>query len=85
MYCKVCGSEENVKFYPNKLQALCKFCADETPNKVGFDRFVSFYFPGDDIYHGEVPYSTKKEFYDDYRTSTYNLENYKQATSVSVD
>lgn len=79
MYCKICGSEENVKVHWNKgFQALCNLCSEETPEKIGKSEFDQKYW-GED--YQDVPASTRKEFYDDYRTSTHTFEEYVIATT----
>lgn len=79
MYCKICGSTHNVMFYLDKgMQSLCDKCAPETPDKIGRSEFDQKYW-GEN--YQEVPNSTRKEFYDDYRTSTHTFEEYVIATT----
>jgi hypothetical protein len=74
MYCHICGSENNVKFYLDKgMQSLCDLCAEETPEKIDKHRFDIAYW-GED--YQEVPLEIRKEFYDDYRVSTHSFEEY---------
>lgn len=90
MECAICGSEGGevkvagqiikieVKLHLDKgCQVLCDLCADQTPEKISKHRFDVAYW-GEN--YQEVPTSTRKEFYDDYRTSTHNFEEYVAAT-----
>ena len=72
MYCQICGNPDNIKFYPAKHSRLCQYCASETPQKMHRAVFDSKYWENPD----EVPESTKHEFYDDYKYSKDNFEQY---------
>jgi hypothetical protein len=79
MYCKVCGDERDVQYYPAKRQTLCPTCAAETPRKVSRRAFDAAYWDGED----DCPESTRREFYEDYLHSDSTLEDYIERT-VSV-
>ena len=77
MYCRICGTEDGIQYYLKKRQSLCRDCAKETPNKVGRATFDKIYWRNE----GDVPESTKREFYDDYLHSTYgSVASYMKAT-----
>jgi hypothetical protein len=88
MQCRICGAEGyegaivgqiiKVKLHLDKgCQALCDLCAEQTPEKIGKHRFDLAYW-GEN--YQDVPTSIRKEFYDDYRTSTHSFEEYVIAT-----
>lgn len=76
MYCKICGDEKNVKFYPKKRQNLCFSCSQDTPKKVSRENFDAKYWGKKE----EVSEGTKKSFYEDYLASKYTLKEYLDAT-----
>ena len=76
MHCRICGDEKNVAFRGGNRGYLCFSCFKDTPVKIGFEEFVRIYFEGE-----EVNYSLAHEFYDDYRCSTLNLQDYIEKTS----
>jgi hypothetical protein len=81
MYCRICGDEANVRYYPRKRQALCRHCAKDTPAKVDRATFDKLYWGKDD-----VPESTKREFYADYLASTCgSVASYVDATMEPLD
>ena len=82
MHCRICGSEKNTKYYPDHRQTLCKGCAKDTPPKVSRSVFDAFYW--DNPNADDPPESVKREFYFDYLTSTYTLEEYKIATTFDI-
>ena len=81
MVCSICG-DEKADYYFSKHQSLCKTCNSETPNKLGFSQFVLTYFGPNAI--ETVPASTRKEFYDDYKTSRYTIDQYIKQTTEEV-
>lgn len=81
MACKICG-DENAKYYPSKLGSFCPTCAKETPRKVSRECFDLAYWGKE---RETVPESTKREFYDDYKSSVCNLERYIAETQTEVD
>lgn len=83
MYCRICGDERDVQFYPDKgMQALCRSCASDTPRKVGFDEFFKAYWPGATI--ESVGRAIAREFYSDYIASSHNLKEYIKATTFDT-
>lgn len=77
MYCRICGEENNVKYYATKRQALCRHCAKDTPAKVSRAAFDRKYWAGDD----DCPESIRREFYADYLASRHgSIESYMEAT-----
>jgi hypothetical protein len=81
MYCRICGHTHGLKFYPAKRQTLCKFCAKDTPAKVGRLEFDQAYWTPSIADNGDTvacdaPESTRREFYADYLTSNDNLAEY---------
>lgn len=84
MYCRICGDEENVKYYPAKRQTLCTFCAKDTPRKVSRETFDKRYWVSDDPNEAPPPESIKLEFYADYLASGDTLDEYIEATTSYV-
>ena len=80
MYCRICGDETSVKYYPAKRQSLCAFCAKDTPRKVSFETFVAKMFAGDE----DCPNSIKRDFYDDYKASSDTLDEYIRKASEPI-
>jgi len=81
MYCRICGSEKDVKFYPAKRQSLCKWCAADTPSKLSRDEFEKRYW-GAEV--DTVPTFFRREFYSDYLASDCDMEKYIDQTTSSV-
>ena len=81
MYCRICGSETDIRFYARNRGALCGSCAEDTPAKVGRATFDREYWGKESA---NVPESTKREFYSDYRASSNNLAEYIEATTSAV-
>lgn len=78
MYCRICGSEENVTYYFSQRQALCPFCKADTPAKIGHYEFDRRYWAGDE----EPPCEgIRREFYDDYKASSYTYAQYAKETA----
>ncbi len=61
MQCRICGSDVKVEFRTRSRMTLCERCHRTTPQKVGYDDFITITGLSDD--------RTGKEFYDDYKTS----------------
>jgi len=80
MYCRICGTEQDVEFRGGNRGALCASCAKDTPRKAGRAAFDAAYWKG----AGIVPESTKREFYSDYRSSTHTLAEYIERTTSAV-
>lgn len=81
MYCRICGTEKSLKYYPRKLQTLCPPCAADTPAKVSKETFDREYWG---VELPNVPESTRAEFYDDYLCSTHMLPEYILATTSTT-
>lgn len=81
MYCQVCGSEKDLKYYSNKRQTLCHACTEDTPAKVGREKFDKEYW-GSEL--PNVLESTRREFYEDYLRSTHTLPEYLEATTETT-
>lgn len=94
MYCRICGATEDskpkwfdgkwVEVHPSKgWQALCVPCNHETPDKVSKSDFEAKMWVDDEGNNTTdmVPFTTRKEFYQDYLASTYGpVEDYIAAT-----
>jgi len=78
--CRICGDEENVKYYPAKRQSLCAFCAKDTPRKVSRETFCRAMFAGDE----DCPSSIQRDFYDDYLASGDTLDEYIRKASEPI-
>jgi hypothetical protein len=76
MYCRVCGSEDNVSYRYAQRQVLCAYCLKDTPRKIGYEEFKAKYFPAP----SECPESTMRDFYDDYKTSSLTFVQYCEHT-----
>ncbi len=72
MYCRICGSERNARYRASKLQFLCKECNKDTPKKISYDDFTEKFWRNDD----NVPFSMKREFYQDYLSSCCTYDEY---------
>ena len=84
-YCRICGDEEQTKYYPAKHNTLCPSCAEDTPDKVGRTAFEAAYWLGEDGQPDTtVPASTKREFWEDYRASNLDLAQYIEETQERV-
>lgn len=83
MNCRICGTEGNslnpVKYYPKYFMALHKICAEEMSDepKMNSKQFYLAYW-GENW--EEVPRSTAKNFYEDYRAFTGTFEEYVDST-----
>jgi ribosome-binding protein aMBF1 (putative translation factor) len=66
MYCKICGSP-TAKYRERSRMTLCADCHHMTPAKVSREMFDHMYW-GDRI--ESVPASTRREFWEDYQSST---------------
>jgi hypothetical protein len=77
MYCRICGDESGVEFRGRSRMALCESCHTDTPRKVSREEFDRVFW-GTGPEAADVHESTRREFYDDYRTSTYGTaESYR--------
>jgi hypothetical protein len=76
MYCRICGDENDVKYYPDKRQSLCPSCASDTPRKVGLGVFAKAMFPPD--VDEMPPRAIVRDFYEDYLASSQGLLDYVQ-------
>lgn len=80
MYCKICGTEQDVTLYLQKgVQHLCTMCAQDTPRKVCKTNFCKAFF---NTTPDNVKRSILNEFYDDYKTSSCNLKEYIDACTM---
>ena len=75
-YCAICGTVERVKYRPMNRMFLCEWCHETTPAKIGYGKFCEQYFGKD----ADVPECTKKSFYDDYKKSECDFEQYVKQT-----
>ena len=76
MYCNICGNT-NASYIASRRQALCSYCAKDTPSKLSFDEFRMAYWPTEDrAQYGDPPRHVEREFYDDYRASYSNIAQY---------
>lgn len=77
--CRVCGSEDGVKHYPDQRMHLCKSCLEGTPPKISKQEFDAKYWS--DVKYGHVGEGMKREFYEDYLTSKHTFEEYVYKTT----
>lgn len=77
MYCNVCGDTKNIKYYYELRQTICPACKIDTPKKVGKVEFDRTYWAGKE---DEVSNSIKREFYRDYLSSRFTMQQYIVAT-----
>jgi len=75
MYCKICGDTKNVKYYNRFGYFACKYCAKGTPAKVNKETFKKVYFGNEPVLN-----SILNEFYEDYKFSKHNLQEYIEKT-----
>ena len=78
-YCRVCGDEQDTRYYSTKRQTLCRSCAKDTPSKVSRQGFKRVYFDGDPVDDWTVG-----TFYEDYLRSNFNLTDYRRETTSFV-
>jgi len=69
--CKVCGDETTAEYRFRSHLTLCDGCHRETPAKVSRETFEKRFFGIE-----EVPPSTRREFYEDYKYSKCTLAQY---------
>ena len=81
MYCRICGTESNTKFYPGKRQTLCQGCAEGTPRKASRESFDRQYWGAK---FEEVSNGIRREFYSDYLTSMCTVGEYKDSTTTQL-
>lgn len=79
MYCRVCGSENDIAFRFRSRLSLCDYCHKTTPAKVTREKFDEVYWKGQ---ASTVPENIKKEFYSDYKMSTCDLKKYIKDTTM---
>ena len=77
MYCRICGTDQKVKYYRSKGMSMCKECSAETPRKASYNGFNKRYW----FEHSTVSDRVKREFYNDYKTSKHTVQEYIEATS----
>jgi hypothetical protein len=78
MYCKICGSEEGAKWRHKQRNRLCVPCLKTTPAKIPWESFDKRYWGKN---FRDVPLSTRREFYADYKASSNTFLEYKATTS----
>lgn len=77
MGCRICG-DPTATYRGRSGLTLCDWCHEETPKKVDRETFEREYWKG---WADTVPESIRREFYDDYRHSTYGpVADYVAAT-----
>jgi hypothetical protein len=81
MKCRICGDEKHIEFCLAQRQALCAFCKNGMPAKVGRKEFDRAYWQGR---ASEVLESIKREFYSDYLSSGETLAEYITHTTFSL-
>jgi len=77
MICRICGSDNQITFYWTHMMAMCRLCHAHGPPPIPYADFDDRYWSGSD----DVPYSTRKEFYSDYKTSGLSFERYCEETT----
>lgn len=75
--CRICG-DEGASYDVNYHQTICEDCKKSSSVKVGRTEFDAIYWGSD----SDVPMSTRREFYDDYLSSTSDLESYIKETTI---
>jgi len=65
MTCKICGAEQ-AEYRERSGMRLCATCHRTTPRKASREAFEAIYWAGRE----DVPYGTRREFWEDYRAST---------------
>lgn len=79
MGCKICG-DEDAHYRVGKRMRLCDSCNMETPVRISREEFDEQYWS----YARSIPESVKREFYDDYKTSSLTIEQYIKQTSETL-
>ena len=80
MHCRICGTDQKVKYYRRKGMSMCKECSAETPRKASYTNFNKKYWAEPAI----VPDRVKREFYNDYKTSKHTVQEYIDVTSAWI-
>ena len=80
MTCRICGTYSGVLFFSTHMMSLCGPCHSESPIPVTYNEFNGRYWNGDN----DVPNETRKEFYDDYKTSGLTFNDYISQTTETV-
>jgi hypothetical protein len=78
--CRICG-DPNGHLRIGNRGVLCDSCCADTPRKVSREVFYREYFGADAATTSEA---IKREFYDDYRSSTHTLADYIAATTSAT-
>ena len=78
MYCRICGSEEDARYYEHARRTLCRYCAEDTPKKVDRETFEKTYW-GEQL--PEVDRNTRQNFWEDYLSSRDTLKKYIEHTT----
>lgn len=75
MTCNICGHEGGARYRATK-GVLCEICDEDTPVKIGRVAFDEAYWNGQE----DIDDTTKRLFYDDYRSSNCTLVAYIATT-----
>ena len=76
MQCSICGSDK-AKYYVKQRQVLCRSCLADTPEKLSKSEFDQKYWGSPE----EVSSFIRIQFYDDYKASNLNFDDYKKQTT----
>jgi hypothetical protein len=80
MECRICG-DDGAEMRWDAGMALCASCSATTPSKVCREQFDREFW-GEGPEAAEVPYSTRRDFYADYKASTAGtVAQYRAQTS----
>lgn len=80
--CKICGNERGVEYRERSNMHLCRSCHATTPKKVGFAEFCKGYFDAEPDAMTSADRWIARDFFSDYRTSTYgSVAEYRAATT----
>jgi len=77
MVCRICGSDNTIVFYLTHMMAMCRPCHAQGVQPIPYADFDDRYWSSAD----DVPCSTRKEFYSDYKTSGLSFERYCEETT----
>jgi len=77
MYCRICGTDQSVKYRRGPRMNMCGCCSKDTPKKSSYENFNKRYWSDPRL----VTESVKRSFYNDYKTSMCNLEQYIDQTT----
>lgn len=83
--CRICGTENGVKYRSRSFMALCESCHADTPEKVGFTEFCVGYLDTVPAHMSGADRKIAYDFFDDYKCSRHgSVADYRAATTEAA-